>query len=200
MYNYFFLKSKRLTLKQIELGEMKKLSKVVAKWVNDEEITYYMFTGQIPKNSNQIFDEFKKLLESRDNIVFLVLDNKNKKPIGYTGLFDINHVARKAEFRILIGDKDFWGKGLGMEITELMTFYGFDRLNLNKIYCGYVNENKAAGKAYKKAGYIKEGELHDDVYRNSKYYIGINLAIFRNDYYKNRYAKHKEKFSCKKSN
>ena len=95
---------------------------------------------------------------------------------------------------MLIGEKDFWGGGYGTEITELITYYGFDRLNLNRIYLGYTADNKAAGKVYQKAGYVFEGTLKKDIYRNSKYYDSIRMAILRKDYYEKFYKLHSERF------
>lgn len=185
-------------LKQIEASDLKKLSGLISGWVNDGLVTYYMFTGQTPKNSKQILADFEKLLGNDHNVIFLVLDKKTKKPVGYAGLYEINPTARKAEFRVLIGETDFWGKGLGTEITELLTFYGFDRLNLNRVYLGFTSDNKSAQKAYENSGYKFEGTLKQDIYRNSQYYDSIRMAILRDEYYKKQYAEHKNRFSIKK--
>lgn len=197
MSQQFFLKGQKISLRPIEIEELPQLSKLIAKWVNDGIVTYYMFTGQKPQNSEQIAQDFKKQLDAGNNVIFLVVDFETEKPIGYAGLYEINSTARKAEFRVLIGEKDFWGKGLGTEITELLTFYGFDRLNLNRIYLGFTADNKGASRAYEKAGYVHEGILKQDIYRNSQYYDSVRMAILRNDYYKDKYKEHQKKFSIK---
>lgn len=197
MSEQFFLKSENIILKQIEAEDMRDLSVLISKWINDGVVTYYMFTGQKPRNSEQVAKDFRELLENEHNVIFLVIDKETDNPIGYAGLYDINHSSRKAEYRVLIGDKDFWGKGLGTEITELITFYGFDRLNLHRIYLGFTSDNKAAFRAYEKSGYVKEGVLREDIYRNSKYYDSVRMAILRDDYYEKYYDQHKNKFSIK---
>lgn len=197
MKNNYFLKGEKVLLRQIEIKELPGISKVIAKWVNDGLVTYFMFTGQTPKNSSQVLSDFGKQLESGNNVIFLAADLKTKKSIGYAGLYDIHPTARKAELRILIGEKDFWGKGYGTEIVELLNFYGFDRLNLNRIYLGYTSGNKAAGKTYKKAGYSYEGALKEDIYRNSRYYDSVRMAILRKYYYKRFYKSHNKRFGLK---
>src|SRR3989344_9311206 len=134
MTSSYFLKGENIFLNQNEAQELKKFSQLIAGWVNDGSVTYFMFTGQKPQSRQQIFNDFKKQLDAQDNAIFLIGDLKTKKLIGYAGLYDIHPTARKAEFRILIGEKDFWGKGYGTEAIELITYYGFDRLNLNRIY------------------------------------------------------------------
>lgn len=197
MSKRYFLKGKKVFLQVIKTKELPKISRLITEWINDELVTYYMFTGQKPQNSKQIAADLKKQLENKNNVIFLVVDLKTKKPIGYAGLYDIHLTARKAEFRILIGERDFWGKGYGTETTELLTYYGFDRLNLNRIYLGYTVANKRAGNVYKKVGYVYEGTLKEEIYRNSRYYDAIRMAILRKDYYKRFYKSHFERFKQK---
>lgn len=198
MANNYFLKGEKIILQPFEIEKIAELACLIAKWVNDEIVTYYMFTGQKPQNSEQVAVDLKKQLESEKNVIFLVKDIKTQRLIGHAGLYDINSTARKSEFRILIGEKDFWGKGYGTEITELITYYGFDRLNLNRIYLGYTAENKGAAKAYEKAGYTYEGTLKGDIYRNSQYYDSIKMAVLRKDYYEKFYQSHLKRFKQEK--
>lgn len=189
-----FLKGEKVFLRPIEIKELPKIASLIEKWVNDEVITYYMFTGQRPRNAQQIISDFKKQIEEENNVILLIVDLKTKKPIGYAGLHDINFIARKAEIRVVIGEKDFWGKGRGAEAMDLITYYGFDRLNLNRIYSGYTAENKGAARMNEKAGYRYEGILKEDIYRNGRYYDSIRVAILRKDYYKKFYKSHTERF------
>jgi len=99
------------------------------------------------------------------------------------GLYDIDPVARKAELRTLLGEKKYRGKGYGTEATALITFYGFDRLNLNRIFCGYVSENVGAGRVPEKTGFEYEGLLKSDYYRNSRYYDIERSGVLRENYY-----------------
>ncbi len=183
----YFIKGEKCFLKQIEADEIDKVANLLSKWVNDEIVTYYMFTGQKPLNKKQIEGNLKNDLSSCRNVIFLIVDSRSEKPIGYAGLYEINEISRKAEFRILIGEKDFWNRGYGSEVCEMVTFYGFDRFNLNRIYLGFTASNKAAQSAYEKAGYKYEGTLKQDIYRNSQYYDSIRMAILRDDFYKTYY-------------
>lgn len=191
MTNKPFLSSKLVTLRSIEIIDIP----VIATWLNDPETTQTMFYGQRPTNQERVRELILGQINSPDNVVLLVCDRKTKKPIGFAGLYDIHPTAQKAEFRILIGEKDFRGKGYGTEITELLTFYGFDRLNLHRVYLGVTTTNKGGVRAYEKAGYCHEGVLKDDIYRNSQYHDSVKMAILRDDYYRRLYKKHLKRFS-----
>lgn len=186
-----FLTSKKLRFRPYEDGDLKFLYQ----WFNDPRVTYYMFTGQRPKTEDQIKELIKSDLENPHNVIFIVTEIGKEEPIGIVGLYEINETAKKAEMRIIIGNKDYWGQGLGTEITNMINYYGFDRLNLNRIYLGFTENNKAAEKAYMNAGYQKEGVLIADIYRNSEYYNSVRMAILRDDYYENYFVKHKKYIS-----
>ena len=110
MTSNYFLQGETCALQPLQMDFTGEVSKLITRWVNDEIVTYYMFTGQKPMNQDQVAAWFKHDIEI-GNLVFLIVDKKTKKPIGYAGLYDVNWIARKAEFRILIGEKASWGKG-----------------------------------------------------------------------------------------
>jgi RimJ/RimL family protein N-acetyltransferase len=175
----YFLKGEKVKLRAVAREDFN----LITNWLNDEEITHYMVYGQRPTNEEQIAEWFQREHFKPENVVFMIVDLSNEKNIGFLGLYNIDPVAHKAEFRILIGEATFLGKGYGTEAIKLITFYGFDRLNLNRIYSGYVSENKKAEGAYENAGYSREGIFKDDVYRNGRYYDGVKIAISRKDFY-----------------
>ncbi len=185
-----FLEAKNIFLRPVEEADII----LLAEWMNDPEVTYFMFTGQTPQNREQIAATIHAIVQSEKNTVFMVCSKKGD-PIGFAGLYDIHSRVCRAEFRVLIGDKSSWSKGVGTEVTKLLTFYGFDRLNLHRIWLGFTSDNPRARGAYLKAGYTEEGILRDDNYRNSRYYDTVRLAILREEYYKKYYKKDAAEFA-----
>lgn len=167
------------------------------KWLNDPETTYYMFFGQKPMTPEQIKEMMDKDTRSEKNAIFIVCDSRKNTPIAMVGLYDMHLTAHKAEMRIIIGETEYRGKGLGTKIVEMINFYGFDRLNLHRIYLGFNAENEGAKRAYEKAGYAYEGTLKEEIYRNSRYYDAIRMGILRDDYYQKWHSKHKKEFGLK---
>jgi RimJ/RimL family protein N-acetyltransferase len=93
---------------------------------------------------------------------------------------------RTAEFRVFLGNKTFWNRGIGTESTKLMVVYGFEKMNLNRIWLGVNTENIGGVHAYEKAGFAKEGILRQEQYRNFRYYDVIRMSILRCEYEKIR--------------
>jgi ribosomal-protein-alanine N-acetyltransferase len=163
--------------------EKKDLADNLFNWSNDSEVTYYMYTGLKPSNLDMLEKEYDQLVHSDKDVVMAIVDKKTDAHIGNAGLYSINWLYRSAEFRIIIGEKKFWGKGYGTEATKLVIDYGFDKLNLNKLWLGVNADNAAAVKSYRNAGFVEEGVLRQEIYRNSKYYDAVRMSILREEFY-----------------
>lgn len=152
-------------------------------WANDSEVTLYMYMGLKPNSKELMAQEYDRTIHSEKDIAFAIVDKKTDAHIGNIGLYVINWLYRSAEYRIVIGEKDFWKKGYGAEAAKLVIDYGFNKLNLNKIWLGVNSENKAAVKSYKAAGFVEEGVLRQEIYRNGRYYDAIRMSILREEFY-----------------
>jgi len=66
-------------------------------------------------------------------ITFGICNIETGQLVGYAGIASISTLNRSGEFFILIGAKDHWGKGIGTEVTKLITEYGFKTLGLHRV-------------------------------------------------------------------
>lgn len=108
----------------------------------------------------------------------ILYTKEDGQPIGSVYLRDIDRENQKAEFGIFIGEDSARGKGYGAEATQLMCRYGFDELGLHKIMLRVFAFNKAAVRAYEKAGFVQEAYLKDEVKIDGRFYDIIFMAIF----------------------
>ena len=104
------------------------------------------------------------------------------KLIGATGIHDVSSVHKNAEIGIVIGNKSYWSKGYGTEALRLMLEYGFDQLNLHKIYLWVFCFNTRAIRAYEKVGFKTEGIFREHVYMNGEYCDDHFMGILRSDW------------------
>ena len=178
MQNPFSL-GERLYLRGLERRDLVD----VLRWSNDAEVTYYMFTGALPGNIENLEKEYEQTNGSRSDVAIAVIDKKTDTPIGTTGFYAINWITRSAEFRIFLGEKGYWSNGYGTETTELCLAYGFDKLNLNRIWLGTNAGHQGAIKCYHKAGFTDEGVLRQEMYRHGVYSDVVRMSILREEYY-----------------
>lgn len=129
----------------------KNATKEYCNWLNDPEVNQYLETKKAT------IAELKKYIEKKNrnpNCLFLgIFFKENQKHIGNIKLEPINFKERKATIGILIGDKNYWGKGIGTEAIKLFVNYAFQKLNLKEIKLGVILENKPAVALYKKVGF-----------------------------------------------
>jgi RimJ/RimL family protein N-acetyltransferase len=112
-------------------------------------------------------------------------DNKVYKTIGSCGLTYINWTSRTAEFAITIGDPKYRGKRLGGDTLRTLIKYGFEELNLNRIWCE-VYSNNAAISVYKHIGFVEEGVLRENYYCEGKYWDSHILSMLKSEYEKDK--------------
>jgi len=154
-------------------------------WANNQEVTHYMVTGLKPSIKENFAKLYSDIINNPTEVVFTIVDKESDKAIGLVGLYRMDLQVRSAEFRIIIGDKKFWGKGIGTLCAKTIVDYAFRNLNLNKVWLGVNEENIGAYKSYLKAGFVEEGKLRQEIYRNNKYYDAIRMSFLRSEWNKN---------------
>ena len=96
----------------------------------------------------------------------------------------INQRFNRAELGYWIGFP-FWGKGYATEAAQAMLKFGFEQLNLNKIYAVHTTENPNSGKVMQKNGMVREGELVDHYKKGNRYYTVIQYRMTKSEYQAN---------------
>jgi UDP-4-amino-4,6-dideoxy-N-acetyl-beta-L-altrosamine N-acetyltransferase len=126
--------------------------------------------------------------QSWHHFVSKPLDNPSKV-IGVAFLNHIHPVYRTGEFGITLGDPDYRGRGYGKDMLLTLIQYGFDELNLNRIWCEVYSNNDSIN-LYRKIGFKDEGCLRQHVYKNGEYLDSHILGMIRSEYlekYKTNY-------------
>ena len=103
-------------------------------------------------------------------------------PVGTIGLLSIDRKNSKAEYYIAMGEVDYKGKGVAKEASRLILEYGFEKLDLNRIYLFTEVENVAAQKLFERVGFVREGVIRQDILSHGKYADRIAYGFLREDW------------------
>lgn len=141
-------------------------------WVNDLQTTKYIMVSTGVPTIDDEYDWFEKSRKDPSKIIFSILDKKSGKLVGNCSLMKIDHVDRKAELGILLGDKDYRKEEYGSEAAALLLDYGFNTMNLHSIYLkmfDYMKENIASFKklGFREVGVLREARFFDGCYCNT---------------------------------
>ena len=116
--------------------------------------------------------------KNQNEIIFLIENMECNEVIGHVGLYNIDFRIRKAEFAILIAGEKNQGKGYGTICTKFMVDYAFNELNIRKITLSLLSDNIPALSLYKKCGFVQEGLLKNEQFKNGKYHDIVLMALF----------------------
>lgn len=160
-----------------------KLAQLTAKWNNDPEVRQYS-RNAFPLSLEEIQKWFEPSSDRgiKDFVVFSIFHKRDRKIIGDIGLNRINWLNRNANIFAKIGEKEYWGKGIAGEASELIIEYGFNELNLHKIYSGVFTPNTRSLRAAEKLGFKKEGILIEEIYVDGKYEDLHRFGLLKKDW------------------
>lgn len=171
------IESERLNFIPLSLAH---LSQDYVNWLNDEEVYRYMETrGNYTLEILKIFLEECELNRKLFWAIHLKLNNLH---IGNIKIDPVNLKHGTAEFSIMLGRKEEWGSGYGLESSERIIKYCFDEIKLRKITLGVAAENSTAIKLYQNLGFIIEGVYKKHLIYDGRYHDVLRMAIFNSDF------------------
>jgi RimJ/RimL family protein N-acetyltransferase len=174
-----FLIGRRVYLRGLERSD---LAGDYFQWLNDQEVTRYLESGRFPNTPEAMEAYYAAKTASPTDAMFAVADATTDRMIGTVKLGSINWLHRHAEYAIMIGDKDCWGKGYGTEAARLVLSYAFERLNLHKITLGVIAEHAAAIRSYEKVGFRREGLITSILYVEGAYHDKVIMGVTREEF------------------
>jgi RimJ/RimL family protein N-acetyltransferase len=138
-------------------------------WFNDQEVCRFNSHGRAPNNMNKMESYLQRAYNDPSLAVFAIAYRENDAHVGNICLQGINLVDRSAEYAIVLGEKDYWGKGVAKEASDLILQHGFMTLNLHRIYCGTSEENTGMQKLAGYMGMKDEGRRRQALFKNGRY-------------------------------
>ncbi|MEI8133041.1 MAG: GNAT family protein [Leptolinea sp.] len=154
------------------------------RWMNDPEViqNLLIYTPISSADEQSWFDSMvKNPKEEHEYIIEVFLDTQ-WLPIGSTGLHAVDWKNRSTEIGISIGEKEYWNHGYGRETMRLMLRHVFNDLNLNRVCLSVFETNQRARKAYLDCGFVEEGRLRQDVYKNGQYLDVFVMSVLRREW------------------
>ena len=142
------------------------------RWMNDPDINQYL-ESRFYTHTIESTKAFVRSVTNDNNYQFGIFLKDSGKHIGNIKVGGINHYHRFADIGFLIGEKEYWGKGIATEAIRLATDFAFNTLNLHKIWGGLYSPNIGSLKAFEKNGYEQEGVKKSQYLLNGVYYDDI---------------------------
>jgi RimJ/RimL family protein N-acetyltransferase len=155
----------------------------INKYRNDMELATWLTAPFRFINMETDHKWFQSYLSSRnENVRCAICLKSNHQIIGMVNLLNIRWEYRSAEYSILIGEKEAWGKGYGTTATREILKHAFCNMGLNRIQLIVMEHNERAINMYRKAGFKEEGLLRQTIRKGDTTYNTIIMSLLREEY------------------
>jgi RimJ/RimL family protein N-acetyltransferase len=114
------------------------------------------------------------------NYMFTIIDLKTNSPIGAAGLLYINWINRAGDFSFYIGKDAAYidNDGIAKEAAQLLIDYGFNNLNLHKIWMElYEFDNLKIDFFTGEFDFKQDALLRDNCFENGKYWDSLIISL-----------------------
>lgn len=167
-------KSQLITLRKLTKKDAKALAKI----------------GNNKKIYDNLRDKFPYPYTMEDALWFIDFANEqvdvprfaieyNDQFTGIVGLHPQEDIYKKSvEIGYWIGES-FWGKGIATEAIRMMVEYGFENMDINRIWGSVFEYNLGSMRALEKNGFQLEGIFKKSVFKNGKFWDEHRYALVK---------------------
>jgi len=158
------IRAKKFILRPYRGGDEESLRRNI----NNKKI--YRYTSDIPypytrKHAQDWIEKnLKRAKKQKPESVNFAIDVKGE----VAGGVGFSHIAdHKAEIGYWLGE-GYWNQGIMSEAVRLVTRFGFEKLQLRRIFAKVYLPNKASKRVLEKAGFKLEGILRKEIEKDDK--------------------------------
>lgn len=171
----------RVVIRPIERSDLP----IVVKWWNDPEVMYYANDNPDPHKTLQELEiqydnekgEWASYMER------FVIETNNGQLIGDIMYHGYRSDIKSVRLGVFIGEKAYWGRGLGTEAIRLFLGYLFEYKKVHKVELTVSAFNHRAIRAFGKCGFSIDGVLRDNAIINGNYVDHILMSILDREYF-----------------
>ena len=149
-------------------------------WLNDPENHQFLKRFR-PIDGREEKEWLEKAHERKEHHHFEIWLREPEKPIGLISLREELH--RSADLGILIGEREFQGKGYGAEAIGLILEYGFATMGLHRIGLSVYENNPRGIRCYEKCGFRREGARREARWWAGRWWTIFDYAILEHEWH-----------------
>lgn len=132
-----------------------------------------------PAVTESVIATWEKDYENKTDIVLGIFENNVY--VGNIGLHNINKSNNSGMVGYWLAEK-YQGRGIVTDCVRALVNFGFNNLELNRIYLYCASENTKSRAIPERLSFIHEGTLQDGEYVNGAYYDLIVYGMVRRNW------------------
>lgn len=175
------LETERLILRSLNIDDAKEIhenikDKDVSKWTANVPYPYTL------EMAHQFIEQSHITIENNKHIELGIVLKDANKLIGVVGLLNLDLRNKHAEIGYWLG-KNYWGKGFMPEAAKRIIKFGFNELDLHKIYGKHIDVNTNSKRIFEKLGFTQEGLLREQSLKEGIYYNKPIWSLLRDEFF-----------------
>ncbi|HUE65415.1 MAG TPA: GNAT family protein [Rhizomicrobium sp.] len=127
-------------------------------WINDAKAALSDMPYR-PVDCLMFKDWLDHQAKQNAQVLFIIRSLQPACAVGFVMFKNLSPVFRAAELGVRIGDEKDRGKGYGTAAVNLALQYGWDTLNLRRVWLTVFAHNERAIASYRRAGFETEGVM-----------------------------------------
>ena len=130
------------------------------RWRTDEELAMLDATTAIRISVREFTRMFQEEMRySTPWVRRYGIDTLDGVHIGNCMFYDINTAAGEGELGIMVGEREYWDRGYGLDAMANLVEECFKMVSMNRLYLHTLNWNGRARRAFAKCGFREVREV-----------------------------------------
>lgn len=149
------------------------------RWMNDPNIVRTLKTRYPIAFQNEA-EWLERAMHPNPSERHFAIERKDDRThIGNASIHEIEWVSRTAAFGLFIGEPAAWNRGFGGDAIRTLVRFAFEEMNLRKLHINVFDYNDRAKHVLETLGFVQEGRLREEFYREGTYHDLVILSVFR---------------------
>ena len=158
--------------------------RAVHEYGSDPEVVRYLPWGPNTEEDSRDFISRSIAIQSespRRRFEIGIVLKQEGKLIGGCGIRENNPTLMEGNIGYVL-NKDYWGRGIATEAARALVRFGFETLNLHRIFATCFPENRASERVLQKCGMRLEGRLRENLLMRGEWRDSLLYAILDHEW------------------
>ncbi|HEX2033088.1 MAG TPA: GNAT family protein [Chloroflexota bacterium] len=148
----------------------------LVEWAGPAAFTYPLDEGQLLRHLEPATGTEPRLL------AFRASERQTGDLAGYIELANIQRDHRSATISRVMVAPHLRGRGIGTQMVREVLRIGFEELKLHRVGLGVFAHNHSALACYRKAGFVEEGLLRDNLRMGDAYWSLCLMSVLEHEW------------------
>lgn len=159
------------------------LAKIHA-WQNDPALAHFTDDSVEPQSVEQTRATLERwITQAHGDTHHLAIHLQSSgELVGFAQIAFVDVHHGRCKLAIVLGERELWGRGLGVEAIRRLTRHCFEDLGLNRVGAEIFAFNERSIRAFEAAGFRREGVLREQVRRGDVRFDEYVYGLLRSDW------------------